>query len=85
MFVVYNIISFDVHPLQRERRDRITKKMRPHNTASDKVGAPISIGFARADFEPVRQRASIKPIEIGAPTATLSMALPTPTRRGKQR
>jgi hypothetical protein len=43
--------------------------------AIDKVGAPISIGFARADFGPVRQRASTKPIEIGAPTTTLSMAL----------
>ena len=40
----------------------------------DKVGAPISIGFARTDFGHFRQRASIKPIEIGAPTIALSTA-----------
>jgi len=33
----------------------------------DEVGAPISIGFAQPDFGQVRQQASNKPIEIGAP------------------
>ena len=42
--------------------------------AADKFGAPISIGFAQPNFGQVRQQASHKPIEIGAP-ATLSMAL----------
>jgi len=40
--------------------------------AVDKVGAPISIGFAQPDFGQVRQQGSNKPIEIGAPTLLMA-------------
>ena len=42
---------------------------REDTRAVDKVGAPISIGFAHTDFGQVRQQASHKPIEIGAPAS----------------